>query len=195
MNIDFTRFLDSLKPQNIELLSIIESGYNMVFSHNPIEIEVYHGRLDTKTPPQFSLDYVGKGNDKYGPGFYFTTIPVEAWYNYAKGRGLLIKANIKITNPITLTTPNDINIITTLVSNSPGVNANPDIDWVAQLMENKFLVNSLNNVHENLYKKYDASADYAKRLISIGIDGIKVSDSIYIVFDPNNISVIDYWQY
>lgn len=68
--------------------------------------DLYHGtgEVDSIIKNGFDPSYLGKGNDQYGPGFYFTNQPKHAlpYVNSSGSSPGVIHADVRIKNPIRL---------------------------------------------------------------------------------------------
>jgi len=167
----------------------------------------FHGRNNPST--DFSYDYVGKGNDQEGAGFYFTDSYETAW-GYTDGHGIVIRAYLNYRKLVPTTgkiKPKDIEF---LIRNAPEYletlqnwDENPNR---AMMQAIKGYLEYRNNpsdafqtVEADFYRGHPDL--YLKSLVKLGYDGHMAeysSEAIFytnqqhmIVYNPAIIQIID----
>jgi len=164
---------------------------------------VYHGR--TTKSSEFSFDYVGGGNDNEGPGFYFTSDPTDAWYNYAKNNGILISAYLTLDKVVSTTKKPSEKVVRYLITHAPNLE-DTLINWdenrrvaienaVGSMMSYDTEHTAYQSVwYDFYYMGENNSKSYLLNMIKLGFDGIIIQKSQgvahYIMFNPSSIDIV-----
>ena len=170
---------------------------------------VYHGT--DATFDEFSYDYLGKGNDEYGPGFYFSSSKEGASY-YGNVKKYRIRLN-KIVSDYSKPKLEDIKMI---IAKSENMNNIEDLELLYESDEDRFWDSGLSNYGQTPYEaiyncikifsqlpteyamfmsawsdiySYD-NKKFLQKMVEMGYDGYMANRNgvgIFVVYNPRNI--------
>lgn len=161
-----------------------------IISESVMPKPFYHG--SSKPISKFTDEFVGRGNDQYGAGIYFTD-NIET----AKGYGdNLYKCRLDIDNPLTSKTPIDEDIIMTLIEESED-----EIAWTnwsdnhyeAVQMGFDSVINSSDNMYEAILSVWadwymNDPVVFVRKLVHYGYDAaiipVRNGETFVVVYDP-----------
>lgn len=171
-----------------------------VVDENGKPLVVYHGTGTTIT--EFNPEFTGQGNAQYGPGFYFTISPENA-YQYSIresrfGNAQTIPAYVSIKNPIPLNKKVARGEIESLIKDAPDLNdmlANfGDVQFEGEKTVFNNAVNAytgrsksdaFDTIWHDFYKGREP--EYLKAVLKLGFDGKIIDNGTIVAFSPEQI--------
>jgi len=164
---------------------------------------LYHGT--NSDFDSFSYDFVGKGNDQYGPGFYMVSDPKLAT---SYGKVTAWEADVsKVKDKSWLYRKADYRMFTSLIKEAPDLEdtlqnfgypamttgMNNAIKWI--VMDNNNF-DALQSIWWDFYR--DAPALYLRKLVEKGVDGILINSKqdsrgldmpghFYVMYNPEKV--------
>lgn len=184
---------EQLKKLSENISLILESDTNVF----------YHGSTHKIT--KFVDDFVGKGNDQYGPGIYFSSSK-EDTLAYSGNDGIIYKCQLDLSRQLTTKSQYNENLCKKLMVSSPDEYAytdwaDTDDRMVAATEAMKNYVSSYgHNMYEIImsiwydwYREYPQ--DFVRNLSSMGYD-CTTHDSnggttFVVVYNPSIITLLD----
>lgn len=173
----------------------------------------YHG--STSNIKSFVDDFVGKGNDEYGPGIYFSN---REWIarGYAEPNGYIYRCDLDFRNELSVNTKFNLNQIKTLIAKSPDEYAASNWDEDEVTAHRIALNNYLDSYDQNMLEIFmqiwadwymDYPVDFVRNVVAMGYDGSVhnlgnpdvdgiTDDTLYIVvYNPKSIKLIESYPY
>lgn len=160
----------------------------------------YHG--SNKPIDTFVDDFVGNGNDVYGPGIYFSNNPNDS-YGYISNDGKFYVCDLDIKKELTKKTRFNKNIVLKFMKESPDEYAWTDWDEnknvayqkaLKALMETEYADNLLDALTQVWYDWYrDFGTQYVRNLVKLGYDAsihtLPSGTKFAVVYNPKIIKV------
>ena len=164
------------------------------------EEEYFHG--SNKPITKFVDDFVGNGNDVYGPGIYFSNNPNDS-YGYVSNNGEFYVCDLDIKKELTKKTRFNKNIVLKFMKESPDEYAWTDWDEnqnvayqkaLKALMDTNYsdnLLDALTQVWYDFYRDY--GPEYVRKLVKLGYDAsihvLPSGTKFAVVYNPTIIKV------
>lgn len=161
----------------------------------------YHG---TKQPIHtFSDEFVGKGNDQYGPGIYFTSNPNTAFgYTDKSPNGMVYQCTLNIRKELSKKQRINKAVLLKLMQSTPDDEAYTNWDE----HPNRAYQNALNSYMDADDNMYDAlmnvwydwyryhGTEFVRKLVELGYDAFthkfESGELFVIVYNPASINVV-----
>jgi hypothetical protein len=191
-------------------------GNSKVVDPNGNPTPIFHGSKADFT--SFDYQFIGKGNDQEGPGFYFTSDIKDASI-YSNEEGKIYEVYLRIENPVPLEGEVDRYELEKLALMAVGLKdeeelydlADSDEYWETNLSDwGEHPVSAYHSLIESVYSSYHSephqafqqmwvdafgfdSIPYLKAMMKLGYDGVIVSrghTTHYITFSPNQAKAV-----
>lgn len=161
----------------------------------------YHG--STAPISQFSDEFVGRGNDEYGPGIYFSSVPYTAIGYAADGgqNGRLYQCELHLRKELSKKTKINKAVLLKLIQSTPDTEAWTDWDEnqnraymtaLKNYVEEGNMYDALMSVWYDWYRNYPV--DFIRKLVQLGYDGyvytFSSGEKFVVVYNPASIKVI-----
>ena len=185
--------------------SLMESVADLLSEGNQNTL-FYHGSNAKIT--NFNDEFVGNGNDQYGPGIYFANKPHVSIGYAADNNGLVYECELNMRSELTAQTKFNKNFILKLLKDSPDEYAWTDWDEdqnkAYQVAYNQYTSTYGKDMYEILmqiwydfYRNYPT--EFVRHLTSIGLDGtyhdVSADENgmlVYaVVYNPGIIKVLN----
>lgn len=162
----------------------------------------YHGSSSPIT--NFSDEFVGRGNDEYGPGIYFSSVPSTA-IGYAKdgANGVVYQCQLSLRKVLSKKQKINKAVLLKLMQATPDDEAYTNWDE----NQNRAYQNALNSYIDAETNMYDALMDvwydwyryhgteFVRNLVQIGYDGyiyeFPSGERFVVVYNPASIKVVN----
>ncbi|AQW88978.1 hypothetical protein pEaSNUABM50_00465 [Erwinia phage pEa_SNUABM_50] len=162
----------------------------------------YHG--SSAPISNFSDEFVGRGNDEYGPGIYFSSVPNTS-IGYAKdggSNGMVYQCEINLRKELSKKTRVNKAVLLKLMQNTPDEDAytnwneNKNVAYRTALqgyVDEGNMYDALMGVWYDWYREYPVQ--FVRSLVQLGYDGyiytFASGERFIIVYNPASIKVVN----